>query len=233
MALLYFTRYLTTLAILFSPLLSGAQSKYSLGLSASWPVGNYASTSPHEGSFAQPGWGIMFENEARSKSWPRIFSLGLHLSYQQNAMDNLAMAQEFSLALNRPAEVSEGKYRPFLMTLGPFFDIPLTTKINIGIKTGIGFALTNIDSFALSVVEVAGERPVLYDFDFKSTPSFTFLLGLNGEFKLTRVLGLTVFADFSGARTQVESFVGTAARVQSLYDLQFINTGLGVAVILE
>jgi len=228
-----FSRYLIILVMLPSPIQLFAQVKYSLGMLGSWPVGNYASTSPQEGSFARPGWGIMFENEAHFKSWPKFFSLGFHLSYQQNALDNQSMAQAFSRALNRTAIVSEGKYRPLLMTLGPFFDIPLSPKIDIGLKTGIGFALTNIDSFTLSVLDASGGSAHIYDLDFKSAPSFTFLLGLNAEYKVTRIFNVTLFIDFSGARNQVESFVGTTARVQSQYDLQFVNTGLGVAVILD
>ncbi|HTF20041.1 MAG TPA: hypothetical protein VK658_18335 [Chryseolinea sp.] len=210
-----------------------AQSKYALGTFASWPVGSFGSTAADDGSFAQPGWGLSFEDEARFKSWPRIFSLGLHLSYQQNAIDHQAMARAFSAALNKRTETTEAKYRPLLVTLGPFFDIPVTEKFDIGIKTGIGFAIANIDSFQLSVYNNPNEAPAIYGLDFKSSPSFTFLLGLNGELRISRVIGLSVFADFSGARSQVESFVGTAARVQSHYDLSFVNTGLGIAVIFE
>ncbi|MGC3948700.1 MAG: hypothetical protein QM762_30070 [Chryseolinea sp.] len=69
-----------------------AQTKYAIGGGASWPVGSYASKSVGDGSFATSGWSFMFEDEARFKSWPKIFSLGLHLSYQQNALDNKAMS---------------------------------------------------------------------------------------------------------------------------------------------
>jgi hypothetical protein len=210
-----------------------AQSKYTIGLFASMPVGSYGSTSAKDGSFAQPGWGFSFEDEGRFKSWPDFFTLGLHLSYQENAVDHEAMAQAFSTALNLQTEATAAKYRPVEVTAGPFFDIPITEKIQIGIKTGIGFAITNIDSFRLSVFANPNEAPVVYDLDFKSSPSFTYLLGLNGEFKITRVIGISAFVDFSRARSQVQSFVGTAARTQSHFDLSFINTGIAFVVIFD
>ena len=226
-------RFLITCAVLLDIPDLFAQGKYAIGTFVSWPVGNFGSTAVGDGSFAQPGWGIVFEDEARFKSWPDIFSLGLHISYQQNAMDHNAMAQAFSARLNLPAEVSEAKYRPLLITLGPFFDIPITPKIDIGIKTGIGFALTNIDSFELTVYPSPNEAPVQYGVDFKSSPSFTYLLGINGELKVSRVIGLTAFVDFSSARSKLESFVANVGRTQSHYDLSFVNTGLGIAVIFD
>jgi len=219
-------------AMFMSPLRLLSQSKYSLGFSGSFPVGSFASTAPGNGSFAKPGWSIMFENEAHFRSWPKIFALGLHLSYQENSIDNKAMAREFTLALGARTEVSGAKYRPFLATVGPFFDIPVTPKFDIGIKTGIGFVLPNIDSFELTVFP-AGQEADMFEIDFKSSPSFTFLLGLNGEYKLSHALNLTVFADYSRARTAVDSFIGSAGRVRSDYDLLFVNVGLGIAVILE
>jgi len=227
-----FFRYLLLLAGLIAPNQLLAQSKYAIGTFASWPVGRYASTKPSDGGFAQPGWGIMFENEARFKSWPQIFSMGLHLSYQQNAMDNTAMARAFSTALNVRTEVTEAKYRPLLITLGPFFDIPLSSRLDLGIKTGIGFAITNIDAFNLSVYPTSG-APVVYNIDFKTSPAFTYLLGLNAEYKINDIIVLTSFVDFSGARSKVDSFVGTVARTQSDYDLLFLNTGLGIAIIFD
>lgn len=226
-------RYLIITVALLASTEHLAQSKYVLGTFVGWPIGDFGSTSVEDGSFAQPGWGMLLENEARFKSWPRIFSLGLHLSYQQNGMDDSAMAQSFTSALNFRTEVSEAKYRPLIITFGPFFDIPITPRFDVGIKTGIGFALTNIDSFEVSVYPSPNETPVVYDIDFKTSPSFSYLLGLNGEFKITRVIGLTAFVDFSAARSKVDSFVGTVGRAQSHFDLSFMNTGVGVAVIFD
>ena len=206
-----------------------AQVKYFLGGGASWPVGSFASKSIGDGSFANPAWSVMFENEARFRSWPRIFSLGLHLSYQQNALDNKEMSAEFSKQLNVPTEISHAKYRPLILTLGPFFDIPVSPEIAIGVKTGIGFALTNIDSFQLLLYQNPN-APSSYDIDFKSSPSFTFLLGINGVYQINPVVGLMVYADFSAARSKVDSFVGTVGRTQSYFDLSFINTGFGITV---
>jgi len=228
-----YTRYWTIIVALFVSTGMYAQSKYTLGTFASLPIGNYGSTSPDEGSFAQPGWGFWWQDEARYKSWPDFFTIGLHLSYQQNAIDHQAMAQAFSTALNLRTEATEAKYRPLVVTLGPFFDIPIAEKFAIGIKTGIGFAITNIDSFQLSVYADPNETPAVFDLDFKSSPSFTFLLGVNGEFKITRAMGISAFIDYSSARSQVESFVGPTARVQSHFDLSFINSGLGFTVIFD
>jgi hypothetical protein len=208
-----YLRYWTILIALLASTGMHAQSKYTVG--------------------AQPGWGFSFEDEGRFKSWPDFFTIGLHLSYQQNAIDHQSMAQAFSTALNLRTEATEAKYRPLVVTMGPFFDIPITEKFALGIKTGIGFAITNIDSFQLSVYANPNETPAVFDLDFKSSPSFTFLLGVNGEFKITRVIGISVFIDYSGARSEVESFVGTTARVQSHFDLSFINSGLGFTVIFD
>src|SRR5678815_77797 len=103
MLLGYFRFCIIIIAILTS---SGtyAQSKYTIGLFASMPVGSYGSTTPKDGSFAQPGWGFSFEDEGRFKSWPDFFTIGLHLSYQENAIDDQAMAQAFSTALNLRTE---------------------------------------------------------------------------------------------------------------------------------
>lgn len=226
-------RYWTIIIALLASTRLYAQSKYTLSTFASLPVGNYGSNAPDDGSFAQPGWGFSFEDEGRFRSWPDFFTIGLHLSYQQNAIDHGAMAQAFSEALNMRTEATEAKYRPLVATVGPFFDIPITEKFAIGVKTGIGFAITNIDSFELSVYADPNQPPVVYSLDFSSSPSFTYLLGLNGEFKISRIFGISAFVDFSGARSQVESFVGPSARVQSHFDLSFINTGLGCTVIFD
>jgi hypothetical protein len=228
-----FSRYLIVLVGLLVSNDVLAQSKYAIGSFASWPVGSYASTKAADGSFAQPGWGIMFENEARFKSWPRIFSMGLHLSYQQNTMDNNAMNRAFSTALNVRTEATEAKYRPLLITLGPFFDIPVSSRLDLGIKTGIGFAITNIDAFNLSLYAPSGGAPIVYNIGFKTSPAFTYLLGLNAEYTVNDIIVLTSFVDFSGARSKVDSFVGTLGRTQSNYDLLFLNTGLGIAIIFD
>ena len=117
-----------------------------------------------------------------------------------------------------------------LLTLGPYFDIPVTADFDIGIKTGIGFALTNIESFDVSVYQDPNQVPVIYNIDFNASPAFTYLLGVNGEVRLSAVIGLIAFVDFSAARSKVESFVGAIGRTQSYYDLSFINTGIGIVV---
>ena len=225
-----YSRYLLLLMAMIAMHSVPAQSKYAIGSFASWPVGSFASTHASDGSFAQPGWGVVFEDEAHLRTWPPIFSMGLHISYQQNAMDNTAMEREFSKYFGARTEVSEAKYRPLLVTLGPFFDIPLSPRLDLGIKTGIGFALTNIDSFTLAVQPPAGGLSSSYDVAFKTSPAFTYLLGLNAEFKASDIVGLMLFMDFSGARSKVDSFVGTIGRTQSDFDLLFINTGLGMTI---
>jgi hypothetical protein len=72
--------------------------------------------------------------------------------------------------------------------------------------------------------------PVIYNIDFHTSPAFTYLLGVNGEVRLSAVIGLTAFVDFSAARSKGESFVGAIGRTQSYYDLSFINTGIGIVV---
>ncbi|MGC3948699.1 MAG: hypothetical protein QM762_30065 [Chryseolinea sp.] len=130
-------------------------------------------------------------------------------------------------------EISTAKYRPFLLTFGPYFDIPLSSKLDLGIKTGIGFALTNIDSFELLLYPNPNEAPTSIDLDFKTSPSFTYLLGINGEYKISRVIGIMAYLDFSAARSKVDSFVGSVGRAQSYFDLSFINSGLGVTVTFD
>ncbi|MEJ1237770.1 hypothetical protein WBG78_06570 [Chryseolinea sp. T2] len=226
-------RYLCAVLIVAGCIASAelcAQTKYAVGGGASWPVGSFGSKSMGDGGFATTGWSVMFEDETRFSSWPQIFSLGLHLSYQQNALDNAAMSDEFSRQLSTRTEISAARYRPLLLTFGPYFDIPITSNLDVGIKTGIGFALTNIDSFQILVYQNPNGTPLTYDVDFKSSPSFTFLLGINGEYRVTKVIGLMAYMDFSGARSQVDSFVGTVGRTHSYYDLSFINTGLGISV---
>src|SRR5690349_20865960 len=95
-----------------------SQTKYAIGGGPSVPLGSFGSKSVGDGGFATTGWSIMFEDETGFSSWPEIFSLGLHLSYQQNALDNAAMSAEFSKQLSVRTEISRAKYRPFLLTFG-------------------------------------------------------------------------------------------------------------------
>ncbi|MBL0740687.1 hypothetical protein [Chryseolinea lacunae] len=212
---------------------AGAQGKLTAGLFSSVPLGKYRSTSADDGSAAKSGWGVMLEYELRLKSWPTFFALNLHTSYQNNPIDNDAMSAELSEALDVNARVSKASFHPLLVTLGPTFYIPASPSLRIGIKTGIGFLLTNIDALNLSFYDNQAKLLTTADVQFHTDPNFTFLLGCNGEYTLSPRVSLVAFANYSAAREKVSSSVANLESVHSYFNLSFVNLGLGAAINLH
>lgn len=217
---------------LFSlPTTNFGQNKYAMGFFRSFPTGKYKSTSlSNSGSFAKNGWGAEFEDKARAAAWPTGFYMLFHLSYQQNQLDNVALQEDFTASLGNRTEVAEANYNPLVATLGPYFEIPLSKMTYLGVKTGIGFMFANVDSFVISVYDTQGNKVFNELLDFKTSPNFSFLLGLQFGLKLPHNMEMGCFADYSAGRQRVKTTVGTLNNIQSEFNLAFINTGLNFTV---
>jgi hypothetical protein len=210
---------------------SFGQNKYAMGFYRSFPTGKFKSTSlDNSGSFAKNGWGAVFEDKARASSWPEGFYMLVHLSYQQNQLDNVALQDDFTTSLGHRTEVAEANYNPLVATLGPYFEIPLSKMTYLGVKTGIGFMFANIDSFVISVYDTQGNKVFNELLDFKTTPNFSFLLGLQFGVKLSHHMEMGCFADYSAGRQKVTATIGTLNNLQSEFNLAFVNTGLNFTV---
>ncbi|WP_160144192.1 hypothetical protein [Chryseolinea soli] len=210
---------------------SFGQNKYAIGFFRSFPTGKFKSTSlDNSGSFAKNGWGAVFEDKVRTNSWPAGFYMLIHLSYQQNQLDNMALQENLTASLGYRTAVAEANYNPLLASLGPYFEILLSKATYLGIKTGIGFMFTNIDSFVISAYDTQGNMVFNELLDFKSSPNFSFLLGLQFGVRLSRNVELGCFADYSAGRQRVKATIGNLSNIQSDFNLAFVNTGLNVTV---
>jgi hypothetical protein len=135
----------------------------------------------------------------------------------------------FSEALNNRTEVEEAEYKPLLVTVGPFFQIPVSEIVDINIETGVGVIFTNIDPFVITMYSPNGNVALQELIGFKGSPNFSYLLGLSANFRLTDFLKVGVFGQYSAAREKVKPSVGTQiSPVQSNFDLAFFNTGIKV-----
>lgn len=208
---------------------SVAQSELSAGFFYSTPTGNYRSTNLNGGSFAKPGWGFQFQHIVRGPSWPKAVALTLNISYQENELDHTKISERFTAALGNRTTLSPASYKPLLITLGPVFRIPVTERLNVALKTGIGFMFTNIDSFIIKSYNTQGDEILKEVISFKGHPNFSYLLGIGLNYEVSETLGIGVFSQFSAGREKVETSIGAVAMTESTFDLSFINTGIKIS----
>jgi hypothetical protein len=86
--------------------------KKSTGISAlySTPIGNFGKRDLDKGGYAKPGWGFAFDTRT-------FLGLGIsfvsYTTYSWINLDQDAMAEDFSVALNQPTTIEGGQHRPF------------------------------------------------------------------------------------------------------------------------
>ncbi len=227
--------YILTVIFLFANDL-WAQESYSIGFLYSSPVGDYQSTDLENGSFAEPGWGVTIENKSALRNWPDNLYLGFHFSYQRNKLDQDEVSRQFTEAIGNPAyavDVIDGNYNPFTFMIGPFYDIFLTDKIFLGLKSGIGIMFTNIDPMVINITDNSGNEVFSEVLRTEGVPAFTYLLGLSLNLKLSEYAGIGIFADYGGAKEQVEATFDNLPDFTSEYKLSYINTGLHLMFYLD
>lgn len=213
---------------------SFAQEQYIVGVFRANPIGKFASTNLEDGGFAKTGFGILLENKARDSSWPEGLFFGTHFTYQSNELDRNSVEAAFNQELGGSfnTEVTGGNYNPFTITLGPFYDLALTEHVRLGLKSGIGFMITNIDPMLIVVRD--DNRTALFSEVLRTEgiPTFTFLLGIDIGYSFNDAFGIRVFADYTQAKEEVKATFETddiSSEFTSDFTLNAINTGIRIS----
>lgn len=229
----------TKIALILSPVLLlllsfqfvEAQEKYSIGYFRSNPIGDYRSTDYENGSFAETGWGVMLQNKSSLPNWPEGLSLGLHLSYQENPINFPALSAALDEQLDGTVStrVSGGRYNPFVVAIGPFYDLAIGEIFSIGVKTGFGVMFTNIDPIVIDVFNDQNVRIFNEVLRFEGRPAITYLFGLKVGAKLSQKVTLGLFADHSAANEPVQTTSELLPTVNSVFRISYINTGVSLS----
>lgn len=211
---------------------TNAQQKFSIGYFQSYPLGVYGSTDIADGSFAQPGWGVVLESRAKMPNLPDGLFLGFHYSYQYNDFDSQAFATAIDNSLGDPFRslVSNSSYHPSVITLGPYYEFNPINRFSVELRSGLGIMFTNIDPIVINVYD--GFNSLVYSevFRFQSKPTFTYLAGMTVGFDITRYLRLGAFVEHSSAKEEIKSTFDNIDFVSSEFKLIYLNAGINFSV---
>jgi len=207
-----------------------SNENFILGLFYSNPVADYGSTDIENGSFAKPGFGIMFEQKVQSEVFPEGLSLGIHFSNHVNDLDINSLTREFEKVLNNQFAVDIYDYdgfNPLVITAGPFYQYFLTHELSVEIKSGLGVMFANINSVVINVFDNGGNEVLSEVLRFSGDAVFTYMIGTNIGLSLTRNFRLLMFAEYQNASTKIKTTYDTLPSSTDEFDISYINFGVG------
>lgn len=225
-------RFILVITVFFAAFSVSAQQEFSFGLTYSQPVGKYASNSLQEGGFADPGWGLYLDSKTAQASWPFGLQLGLHFSYQEhqfsqreltNAFDNFFKQQignEYSTL------ISVGYYKPLIMTLGPYYDLYLSEKLTLNIKTGIGVLFVNMDTMKFNILDQNNDVIAQETLHFEGNAVFTYFVGGVISYSLSEDWSLGISVDHSGGKSEITTSFSRDNKINAVQKVAFINLGM-------
>lgn len=208
------------------------QGESSFGAFYALPVARFKSTDlAGGGGFAKPGWGLVFDSKTNLKILPGGLRLYSHGTYQWNNMDNQKVSEAFTETLGRRTVVSESRYSPILVTMGPAYDLDVTEAIKIGFNTGAGVLFNNTKAFTVTVFEQNNDEVLSEVVNFDNKPAFAYLFGIELKFMIVKdLLGISLYGDYTGSRQKTEFTLGSNDAVDSFQKLQYLNLGFKIAV---
>lgn len=206
----------------------GAKKTTSFGAMYSMPVGDFGSTNLEKGGFARGGWGLYFDSKSTFKSGLTFIS---HSTYSWVPLDQDAMAKAFSENLGRKTEVTGGKHKPFLSTIGVGYDFKAGSFLTIGISAQGGVLYNSFKGFNMTVYDSTGTTIAFTDnFKYDAEFSFAYVFGAKFNFSLIKdILSFQIAVDYSGSKYQSYLRSHQLGPIETTQNIQILNIGGGFA----
>lgn len=216
-------------AIKFKNPLESAKKTTSLGAMYCLPVGDFGSTDLKKGGFARAGWGLYFDSKSTFKNGLTFIS---HSTYAWVPLDQDAVANAFTTNLGRKTEVSGGKHKPFLSTIGLGYDFKVAPFLTIGISAQGGILYNSFKGFDMTVYDSTGTNIQFSDnFKYDAEFSLAYVFGAKFDFSLIKdLLSFQVSVDYSGSKYQSYLRSYQLAPIETSQNIQLLNIGAGFAI---
>ncbi len=228
-------RLLAFLAFSLIVLVAEAQkSEYLISLHGSIPIGDFSSNDVESGAFAQRGWGVTLENKFSFSKWPDWLGVGFHFSYQQLEVDEQGIGEAFSDVLEGDitTRVFADQYHPLIADVCAFYELPVTDKLTIDFKGGVGVLFTIFDPIRIDLYNDQGENLLRTQLDFETKPYFNFILGANLGYQFSNTLGAKIFADYNHSNVNISSSY-LLQEITSDQKISIINTGIAISITIN
>lgn len=212
--------------ISFATISAYAQEETSFGAFFASPVGKFKSHDIQDGGFAEPGWGIVLDSKYKFKGLPEGLTAYFHSTYQWNKMNSEALENSFTEYLGYKTVVSDSKYSPLVVTVGPSYEFKLSEKIKFGVNGTIGVLFNNTKAFTVKVYDQNNVELFNELINFDDNVAFAFTFGAELKYSLiTDVLGISIYSDYTSANQKVD-VTSTSINSDTFQKLQYFNTGL-------
>lgn len=212
----------------FNNPLERAQKTTSFGAMYCLPVGDFGSTDLEKGGFARAGWGLYFDSKSTFKNGLTFIS---HSTYTWVPLDQKAVAEAFTTNLGRKTEVTGGKHKPFLSTVGIGYDFKPAPFLTIGVSAQGGILYNSFKGFDMTVYDSTGTS-ILFSDNFKYDAEFSlaYVFGAKFNFSLIKdILSFQVTVDYSGSKYQSYLRSYHLEPIKTSQNIQILNIGAGFA----
>lgn len=192
------------------------------------PVGDFGSTDLDKGGFAGAGGGLYFDSKSTFKSGLTFIS---HSTFAWMPLNQEAVAKAFTENLGSKTEVTGGKHKPFLTTIGIGYDFKAAKFLTIGISAQGGILYNSFKGFDMTVYDSTGTS-ILFSDNFKYDAEFSlaYVFGAKFNFSLIKdVISLQVTVDYSGSKFQSYLRSYSLQPIKTSQNIQILNIGAGFA----
>lgn len=206
-----------------------AQSTISFGGIYSTPVGEYGKASPEEGGYAEAGYGVQFEAQMQPSSFVEQLRIGLYLSFQNNGMNIDQFRSDFNdlLVSGYTAEFRGGGFRPVRAMIGPTYFLKLNDKFSMSAKGAIGMLMANSNPIEIEIYDDSNGNRIANDvLYFEGRTTFSFLVGLDFSYALSKYWAVGLFADYSAAKEELRAAFDPGNVANTDQYISFVNTGI-------
>ncbi|WP_294672152.1 hypothetical protein [uncultured Fluviicola sp.] len=205
-----------------------ARKTTSFGAMYCLPVGDFGSTNLEKGGFANPGWGLYFDSKSTFKGGLTFIS---HSTYAWIPLNQESIAKAFTENLGRKTEVTGGKHKPFLSTVGVGYDFKAASFLTIGISAQAGVLYNSFKGFDMTVYDSTGTSVLFTDnFKYDSEFSLAYVFGAKFNFSLIKdLISFQVSVDYSGAKFDSYLRSYQLQPIKTTQHIQIVNIGAGFA----
>lgn len=228
-------RVVFAFGMLFSASLVFGQQQVSFGLTYSQPAGKYGSTSLSDGGFAEPGWGLFLDSKIAQPTWPFGLQLGFHFSYQEHEFSQSELTRTFDnyfkvlIGNEYSTLISIGYYKPLVMTLGPYYDLYLSEKWTVNLKSGLGVLFANMDPMRFNILDQNNQIIAQEVLEFEGNAVFTYFVGGALSYSLSDDWQLGFSVDHSAAEEKITTTFSRGNSIDAIQRISILNIGLQVS----
>lgn len=211
---------------------AGAQSEFSAGLSASFPIATYQNGGLADGGFANPGWGLYLHSRSSRSGWPAGLQVEFRFAYQNHAFNTAAMEASFNPYFTSlygdgaQTFVSAGKYQPFQISIGPHYRIILSENWAVRISAGVGVLFANMDQVRFAITNPSGTTIGVQTISTASESLLSWYGGVRLSRGLSGPWSVGVFADYTGGESDVQADFDLPEDFQTKRPVHFLNSGV-------